>query len=353
MRSGSPISPKLGLGSSRLVAGSRQATTTPARRFVRKRHSAYSPGLPCLTDSMPSSCRNIASASATELQYRSLPRRGENIRHAGEDVRARNRLMGAGDQLSPQRVALLAAQGFAEVEVLRKVQVGLISTGTELCDPGEPLERGQIYNSNRIMIRAMLSAFPWAESSTMGSFPTVEMHWPWRSEWRHRVAMSWLRQAEFLQAKRTMLCAALWRSWRRAGRPQGRYASRKASQDWYDRTDALRRTAWQSQRGARDIPPDRIACDPDDRRACARWRPDWSAAVSGFAYEKRLGRTEFVPVRKAGRDESGRPILEMLGRGSSASLMSMALADGVAMLPPDVNAIERGQLVKFESFGYR
>ena len=40
-----------------------------------------------------------------------LPRRGENVRHAGEDVRAGNLLMGAGDQLSPQRLALLAGQG--------------------------------------------------------------------------------------------------------------------------------------------------------------------------------------------------------------------------------------------------
>ncbi len=50
-----------------------------------------------------------------------LPRRGENIRHAGEDVRAETRLMDAGDQLSPQRLALLAGQGLAQVEVLRKV----------------------------------------------------------------------------------------------------------------------------------------------------------------------------------------------------------------------------------------
>ena len=100
-----------------------------------------------------------------------LPRRGENIRHAGEDVRAATLLMGVGDQLSPQRLALLAGQGLAQVEVLRKVAIGLISTGTELRDPGELLGRGQIYNSNRIMIRAMLSAYPWAEIVDYGIVP--------------------------------------------------------------------------------------------------------------------------------------------------------------------------------------
>ena len=52
----------------------------------------------------------------------------------------------------------------------------------------------------------------------------------------------------------------------------------------------------------------------------------------------------------AGRDELGRPVLDMLGRGSSASLMAMALADGIAMLPPDVDSIERGLPLRFESF---
>ncbi len=89
--------------------------------------------------------------------------------------------MGAGDQLSPQRLALLAGQGLAEVEVLRKVRIGLISTGSELRDPGEPLGRGQIYNSNRIMIRAMLSASPWADIVDYGSFLIGVTRWPKRS----------------------------------------------------------------------------------------------------------------------------------------------------------------------------
>ncbi|MCZ8548681.1 molybdopterin molybdotransferase MoeA [Mesorhizobium qingshengii] len=99
------------------------------------------------------------------------PRRGINIRYAGEDVRAGDRLLAAGEQLTPQRLALLAGQGLAEVEVLRKIRIGLISTGTELQQPGEPLGPGQIYNSNRVMIRAMLSAVPWAEILDYGIVP--------------------------------------------------------------------------------------------------------------------------------------------------------------------------------------
>ena len=77
-------------------------------------------------------------------------------------------------------------------------------------------------------------------------------------------------------------------------------------------------------------------------------RPQWQPARSGFAYAKPLGRTEFVPVRIVRRDAGGMPVLEMLGRGSSASLSAMALADGIALLPPDIGSVEPGGSLRFE-----
>ncbi|MDP3899111.1 MAG: hypothetical protein Q8Q62_20755 [Mesorhizobium sp.] len=68
----------------------------------------------------------------------------------------------------------------------------------------------------------------------------------------------------------------------------------------------------------------------------------------GFTYAKRLGRTEFVPVRITGRDELGRPILAMQGSGSYANLSALAGADGIALLPPDVSAIGPELKVRME-----
>jgi molybdopterin molybdotransferase len=51
----------------------------------------------------------------------------------------------------------------------------------------------------------------------------------------------------------------------------------------------------------------------------------------------------------ASQDADGLPVLEMLGRGSSASLSALALADGIALLPPDAEAVEPGTLLRFES----
>jgi molybdopterin molybdotransferase len=77
---------------------------------------------------------------------------------------------------------------------------------------------------------------------------------------------------------------------------------------------------------------------------------EWQPGVAGFRYEKRPGRTEFVTVRVAGRDDAGRPVLDMLGRGSSASLVAMARADGIAVLPPGVATIENGLPLRYEPF---
>ena len=85
---------------------------------------------------MQEHCEN----KARQITGRKRPRVGENIRRAGEDVRTGSRILSAGDQLTPQRLALLAGQGLSAVEVRRKVRIGLISTGSELKEPGEILE---------------------------------------------------------------------------------------------------------------------------------------------------------------------------------------------------------------------
>jgi molybdopterin molybdotransferase len=61
-----------------------------------------------------------------------------------------------GDRIRPQTLALLAAQGFAEVDVGGAVRAAVIITGDELIPPGGSLGPGQIYESNSILIQALL-----------------------------------------------------------------------------------------------------------------------------------------------------------------------------------------------------
>lgn len=73
----------------------------------------------------------------------------ENVRFRGEDVKRGTTLAEAGEVLTIGRITLLAAVGVSQVNVGRRPVVGLLATGSELKEPGEPLAPGQIYESNR------------------------------------------------------------------------------------------------------------------------------------------------------------------------------------------------------------
>jgi molybdopterin molybdotransferase len=81
---------------------------------------------------------------------------GENIRPMGNDIQTNDVILRAGMQLKPQDVALAASVGVAELEVFKKLKVGVFFTGDELVEPGNALNMGEIYNSNRYALVALL-----------------------------------------------------------------------------------------------------------------------------------------------------------------------------------------------------
>ncbi|RKU01445.1 molybdopterin molybdenumtransferase MoeA [Burkholderia sp. Nafp2/4-1b] len=82
--------------------------------------------------------------------------RGANCRRAGEDLARGACALAAGRILRPSDLGLLASFGLREVTVRRRVRVAVFSTGDELREPGDPLGRGTLYDSNRGMLVAML-----------------------------------------------------------------------------------------------------------------------------------------------------------------------------------------------------
>lgn len=80
---------------------------------------------------------------------------GAHIRRAGEDARVGDEVLPSGVLLGPLQVAAIAAAGVAEVVATRRPRVAVISTGSELAEPGSPLRRGQIPESNSRVLTAL------------------------------------------------------------------------------------------------------------------------------------------------------------------------------------------------------
>ena len=95
---------------------------------------------------------------------------GDNIRRRGRDVRAGQTLLRAGARLEAAALGHLAGQGVSTVSVVRRPKVALLSTGDEIIDPGTPLKAGQLYNSNRPMLKRLLENFG-AEVVSLVSVP--------------------------------------------------------------------------------------------------------------------------------------------------------------------------------------
>ncbi|WP_394184423.1 molybdopterin molybdotransferase MoeA [Metabacillus halosaccharovorans] len=89
--------------------------------------------------------------------YMSIKRpfhKGDNVSFKGEDTPEGSVLVKKGTCITPGTIALLATFGYEKVQVVRQPRIGIIATGSELLEVGEPLEPGKIRNSNSFMIEA-------------------------------------------------------------------------------------------------------------------------------------------------------------------------------------------------------
>ncbi len=94
----------------------------------------------------------------SSVRIDSAPAPGVHVRTPGEDVRAGTVVLPAGTVIGPPQIGVAAALGLAELPVRRALRVLVISTGSELVEPGHPLGPGQIYESNAPMLAAGIEA---------------------------------------------------------------------------------------------------------------------------------------------------------------------------------------------------
>jgi molybdopterin molybdotransferase len=113
------------------------------------------------TDAAPEPSSDAATAATAArpnptISVTTAPTAGAHIRRCGEDVRLGDTVLEAGVLLTARHLAAAAGAGAAAVEVRPAPRVAVISTGSELRPPGTPLARGQIPESNSILVAGLV-----------------------------------------------------------------------------------------------------------------------------------------------------------------------------------------------------
>jgi molybdopterin molybdotransferase len=79
-----------------------------------------------------------------------------NIRKAGESIKKGDLVLGKGTLIRPSEIGVLASIGRAKIKVTRRPVIAILATGDELTNLGEPLAEGKIYNSNTYSVAAQV-----------------------------------------------------------------------------------------------------------------------------------------------------------------------------------------------------
>ena len=273
------------------------------------------------------------------------PNRGLNVRRTGEDLAKGAPILRAGKLVGTREAAALASIGMAEVAVRRKLRVALFCTGSELRQPGEPLGPGQIWNSNRFMLRAALDA-PWIALTDMGAVADDPATLT-------RTLLRAARDADIVISTGGVSVGDedhMPRLFREAGGDI--HAMRIAMKP--GKPLALGRMAEAIYLGLPGNPVSAfvtwtvLGAQVARRRAgFAETAPRRGIAMAGFDLARRPGRCEFRPARITGADAQGRPVVELLSPSFSARIALLASCDGLALLPADADRIRAGDMLEF------
>lgn len=110
---------------------------------------------------LPPDCDRVVmqedcDSDGSSVLIRRIPAAGANVRLPGDDLAAGSVALTAGTRLDARHIACAASLGLSHVPVRRRLRVAVLSTGSELTEPGQLLPPGAIYNSNRFLLATRL-----------------------------------------------------------------------------------------------------------------------------------------------------------------------------------------------------
>lgn len=275
---------------------------------------------------------------------------GRNVRHAGEDVKKGDSVLQPGEWLGPAQIGLLASLGIDRVAVRRRIRVAFFSTGDELRQlddgPDQQPRPGEIFDSNRFSLFGLLRRLnvELIDLGVVRDNPEDTRRAFLRAAERADVVLTsgGVSAGEADYVTRILHEIGEVSFWKLAMRPGRPLAFGKVNGSVFfglpGNPVAVMITFYEF-----------VAPALKTMMGCQRVMPLQIPVRCTSSLRKSPGRTEFQRGI-LGRDAAGELTVETTGRQGAGRLSSMAVADCIIVLSPDIDEIRPGDSVEVQPF---
>ncbi len=286
---------------------------------------------------------DVELTSAGQLRLCRAGKASEHVRFAGSEIAINSLVLSAGQRLGPLQLGLAATLGYATLPVYRRLRVGMMSTGDELVKPGLPLAEGQIYDSNRYVLGAMLQRLEvelidlgWVADdlqllTTAFSQAALQLD--------VLVTSGGVSVGEADYTRQVLEALGEVNFWQVAMKPGKPFAFGRLGQCWFFGLPGNPVSAV--------LTLDQLAQPALRKLAGEQWSgPDYLQATAANAFRKKPGRLDFQRATVA--EVAGQLLVAPVGQDSSAMLSSLAQANCLAVLEQPRGDVAPGDSVQIQ-----
>ncbi|MGC9492521.1 molybdopterin molybdotransferase MoeA [Vibrio genomosp. F10] len=269
-----------------------------------------------------------------------------NIRPLGDDIREGDIVLEKGARLTPRDIPMIASLGVSHILVVRKPKVAFFSTGDELKSLGEPLEDGQIYDSNRYGIKPLIENFG-CEAIDLGTIPDCQT--TLKATFEQAQSMSdvvvtsgGVSVGEADYTKDILEELGEIGFWKLAIKPGKPFAFGALENAWFCGLPGNPVSAMLTMY---------VLVQPMLAKLAGhtQWQsPELIPAITKTAFKKSPGRTDYQ--RGVYHLENGKFVVETTGNQSSGAFRSMSLSNCFVVLERERGRVEVGETVQIQLF---